>query len=180
MAAPKPKLTPSQELMARIMRIVRTCPEAASEVLELMFLVSQIEAATGVDREYRDAKRVISRLRNPLWEMGPTDREKLLAAAETIRRVCRLAEDEIPPLRLPMPGSARGSKGGSPPPWPANSMPRRSPASPVSSRRRSRIKGPSGPSTPVRGVPTWSPPRNGASGRASGDRSRLGTGETLP
>lgn len=96
MAAPKPKLTPSQELMARIMRIVRTCPEAASEVLELMFLVSQIEAATGVDREYRDAKRVISRLRNPLWEMGPTDREKLLAAAETIRRVCRLAEDEIP------------------------------------------------------------------------------------
>ncbi|MGU3542817.1 hypothetical protein [Methylobacterium sp. A52T] len=98
MAAPKPKLTPSQELMARIMRIVRSCPEAASEVLELMFLVSQIEAATAVDRDYRDAKRVISRLRNPLWEMGPTDREKLLAAAETIRRVCRLAEDEIPPV----------------------------------------------------------------------------------
>ena len=44
------------------------------------------------------AKRVISRLRNPLWEMGPTDRAKLLAAAETIRRVCRLAEDEIPPM----------------------------------------------------------------------------------
>ena len=96
MAAPKSKLSPSQELMARIMRIVRTCPDAASEVLELMFLVSQIEAATGVDREYRDAKRVISRLRNPLWEMGPSDREKLLAAAETIRRVCRLAEAQIP------------------------------------------------------------------------------------
>jgi hypothetical protein len=96
MAAPKSKLSPSQELMARIMRIVRTCPEAASEVLELMFLVSQIEAATNVDRQYRDAKRVISRLRNPLWEMGPTDREKLLSAAEAIRRVCRLAEDEIP------------------------------------------------------------------------------------
>ncbi|SDA15862.1 hypothetical protein SAMN02799622_01421 [Methylobacterium sp. UNC378MF] len=100
MAAPKSKLTPSQELMARIMRIVRSCPEAASEVLELMFLVSQIEAATSVDREYRDAKRVISRLRNPLWEMGPTDREKLLAAAETIRRVCRLAEDEIPTIPI--------------------------------------------------------------------------------
>ena len=71
MAVPKSKLSPSQELMARLMRIVRTCPEAASEVLELMFLVSQIEAATDVDREYRDAKRVISRLRNPLWEMGP-------------------------------------------------------------------------------------------------------------
>jgi hypothetical protein len=96
MAVPKSKLSPSQELMARIMRIVRTCPQAASEVLELMFLVSQIEAATNVDREYRDAKRVISRLRNPLWEMGPTDREKLLSAAEAIRRACRLAEDEIP------------------------------------------------------------------------------------
>jgi hypothetical protein len=100
MAAPKSKLSPSQELMARIMRIVRTCPEAASEVLELMFLVSQIEAATTVDRGYRDARRVISRLRNPLWEMGPTDREKLLSAAEAIRRVCRLAEDEIPPTPI--------------------------------------------------------------------------------
>ena len=86
--------------MARIMRIVRTCPEAAGEMLELMFLVSQIEAATSVDREYRDAKRVISRLRNPLWEMGPADREKLLSAAEAIRRVCRLAEDEIPSMPL--------------------------------------------------------------------------------
>ena len=100
MAAPKPKLSPSQELMARVMRIVRSCPDAASEVLELMFLVSQIEAATNVDREYRDAKRVISRLRNPLWEMAPPDRDKLLAAAETIRRVCRLPEDQIP--RVPI------------------------------------------------------------------------------
>ena len=100
MATPRSKLSPSQELMARIMRIVRTCPEAAGEMLELMFLVSQIEAATSVDREYRDAKRVISRLRNPLWEMGPADREKLLSAAEAIRRVCRLAEDEIPSMPL--------------------------------------------------------------------------------
>ncbi|MCJ2017738.1 MULTISPECIES: hypothetical protein [unclassified Methylobacterium] len=100
MASPRSKLSPSQELMARIMRIVRTCPEAAGEMLELMFLVSQIEAATSVDREYRDAKRVISRLRNPLWEMGPADREKLLSAAEAIRRVCRLAEDEIPSMPI--------------------------------------------------------------------------------
>ncbi len=50
MAAPKSKLSPSQELMARLMRIVRSCPDAASEVLELMFLVSQIEAATSIDR----------------------------------------------------------------------------------------------------------------------------------
>lgn len=97
MSPPRSALSPSQELMARLMRIVRTCPEAASEVLELMFLVSRIEALTTVDREYRDARRVISRLRNPLWEMGPADRETLLAAAETIRRACRLDEGEIPP-----------------------------------------------------------------------------------
>ncbi|GJE59424.1 hypothetical protein [Methylobacterium trifolii] len=96
MAASRPRLSPTQELIGRVMRIVRTCPEAASEVLELMFLVSQIEASTTVDREYRDARRVISRLRNPLWEMGPGDRDALLAAAETIRRVCRLDEADIP------------------------------------------------------------------------------------
>ena len=100
MAVPRSKLSPSQELMARLMRIVRTCPEGAGEILELMFLVSQIEAATTIDREYRDAKRVISRLRNPLWEMGPADREKLHSAAEAIRRVCRLAEDAIPPVPI--------------------------------------------------------------------------------
>ena len=89
-------MTPTQELIGRVMRIVRVCPEAASEVLELMFLVSQIEAATHVDREYRDARRVVSRLRNPLWEMGPSDRAALLAAAETIRKVCGLDEGDIP------------------------------------------------------------------------------------
>jgi hypothetical protein len=96
MAAPRRPLSPSQELMARILRIVRACPEAASEVLELITLVSQVEAATAVDPRYRDARRVIARLRHPLWEMGPADRETLLAAAETIRRVCRLKEEEIP------------------------------------------------------------------------------------
>lgn len=96
MAAPQHKLSPSQELMARILRIVRACPDAASEVLELITLVSQVEAATAVDPRYRDARRVIARLRNPLWEMGPADRESLLRAAETIRRVCRLKEDDIP------------------------------------------------------------------------------------
>lgn len=78
------------------MRVVRTCPQAASEVLELVYLASRIEAATQADREYRDARRVISRLRNPLWEMGPADRDALLAAAETIRRVCRIEEADIP------------------------------------------------------------------------------------
>jgi hypothetical protein len=96
MAASRRPLSPSQELMARILRIVRACPEAASEVLELITLVSQVEAATAVDPLYRDARRVIARLRNPLWEMNPADRETLRTAAETIRRVCRLKEDEIP------------------------------------------------------------------------------------
>ncbi len=88
--------SPTQELVARMLRVVRTCPDASADVLELMFLVSQIEALTGVDREYRDARRVISRLRNPLWEMGPADREVLRKAAETIRRACDLKESDIP------------------------------------------------------------------------------------
>ena len=96
MAPPRARMSPTQELIARMMRIVRACPEAANEVLELMFLVSQIEASTTVDREYRDARRVISRLRAPLWEMGPSDREALLKAAETIRKACDLSDSDIP------------------------------------------------------------------------------------
>ncbi|GEO98713.1 hypothetical protein [Methylobacterium haplocladii] len=88
--------SPTQELIARVLRIVRASPDAASEMLELMFLVSQIEALTTIDREYRDARRVISRLRNPLWDMGPSDREHLLKAAETIRKACNLKEKDIP------------------------------------------------------------------------------------
>jgi hypothetical protein len=96
MSPPRQPMSPTQELISRVMRIVRICPDAAAEVLELMFLVSQIEALTSVDREYRDARRVISRLRNPLWDMGPTDREALLQAAESIRKACRLKEADIP------------------------------------------------------------------------------------
>ncbi|GJE53659.1 MULTISPECIES: hypothetical protein [Methylobacterium] len=96
MAEPNRPRSPTQELIARVLRIVRASPDAASEMLELMFLVSQIEALTSVDREYRDARRVISRLRNPLWDMGPADRENLLKAAETIRKVCNLKEKDIP------------------------------------------------------------------------------------
>lgn len=95
MADSRPR-SPTQELMARALRIVRASPQAAAEVLELMFLVSQIEALTTVDREYRDARRVISRLRNPLWDMGPSERETLLRAAETIRKACDLTEKDIP------------------------------------------------------------------------------------
>lgn len=103
---PRARMSPTQELIARMMRIVRACPEAANEVLELMFLVSQIEASTTVDRDYRDARRVISRLRAPLWEMGPADREALLKAAETIRRACDLSDADIPA----MPGADLGER----------------------------------------------------------------------
>jgi len=96
MAEPRRTMSPTQELIARVMRIVRLCPDAAAEVLELMFLVSQIEALTTVDREYRDARRVISRLRNPLWDMGPSERDTLLKAADTIRKACALADKDIP------------------------------------------------------------------------------------
>ena len=96
MAQPRRQRSPSQELIARVLRIVRSAPDAAPDVLELMFLVSQIEALSGVDREYRDARRVIRRLRNPLWDMGPSDRETLLKAAETIRKACDLSESDIP------------------------------------------------------------------------------------
>lgn len=96
MSESRPTRSPTQELIARVLRIVRSSPEAASDVLELMFLVSQIEALTSVDREYRDARRVISRLRHPLWEMSPTDREHLLKAAEAIRKACDLTEKDIP------------------------------------------------------------------------------------
>lgn len=100
MAEPNRPRSPTQELIARVLRIVRASPDAAFEILELMFLVSQIEALTSVDREYRDARRVISRLRNPLWDMGPASRENLLKAAETIRKVCNLKEKDIPVMLL--------------------------------------------------------------------------------
>lgn len=89
-------LSPTQELTARVLRIVRLCPQAAGEMLELMFLVGQIEALATVDRDYRDARRVISRLRDPPWDMGPEERKALLRAAETIRAVCRLKDADIP------------------------------------------------------------------------------------
>ena len=96
MADVRRQRSPTQELIARVLRIVRSSPEAASEVLELIVLASRIEALTTVDREYRDARRVISRLRHPLWDMGPSEREVLLRAAEVIRKACDLEEKDIP------------------------------------------------------------------------------------
>ena len=55
MAPPRSRMSQTQELIARVMRIVRACPEAANEVLELMFLVSQIKPTkrAGGRRYYR-------------------------------------------------------------------------------------------------------------------------------
>ncbi|WP_430913172.1 hypothetical protein [Methylobacterium sp. sgz302541] len=97
MTAPRRRLSPTQELTARVLRIVRLCPEAAGEVLELMFLVGQIEALVTVDRDYRDARRVVSRLRDPAWELAPAERRLLLQAADAIRAACGLDEADIPP-----------------------------------------------------------------------------------
>lgn len=96
MAEPRRHVSPTTELIARLMRVVRTCPEATADVLELVLLVSQIEAIPVVDRDYRDAKRVIARLRHPLWDMTPDQRAVLGRAADTIRDACRLRESDIP------------------------------------------------------------------------------------
>ena len=62
-----------------------------------MLLVSQIQAFVGVDHGYRHAKRVIARLRNPLWDdLTPEERDVLGAAAAAIKRACGLSEADIP------------------------------------------------------------------------------------
>ncbi len=100
MAEPSRLKSPIQELTARVLRIVRVSPQAACEVLELMFLVGQIEALTTIDRDYRDARRIISRLRNPLWDLGPTERETLLVAADVILKSCGLKDTDIPAVPI--------------------------------------------------------------------------------
>jgi hypothetical protein len=84
------------ELITLIMKIGRKCPDAQSDILELMLLVSQIQAYVGIDHGYRHAKRVIARLRNPLWDdLTPEEREVLNQAAEAIKRACKLKDSEI-------------------------------------------------------------------------------------
>src|SRR5215210_2773881 len=61
-----------------------------------MLLVSQIQAYVGVDHGYRHARRVIARLRHPLWDdLTPEERNVLNQAAAAIKRACHLKEDEI-------------------------------------------------------------------------------------
>ena len=100
MAESSRQRSPTQELIVRLFKVARASPEAASEILELMFLASQIEALTTVDRDYRDARRVISRLRNPLWDLNAADRQTLLSAAEAIRKACGLTESDLPAVPI--------------------------------------------------------------------------------
>lgn len=85
------------ELITLVMKIGRKCPDAQGDILELMLLVSQIQAYVGIDHGYRHAKRVIARLRNPLWDdLTPEERDVLAHAAVAIKRACKLSEADIP------------------------------------------------------------------------------------
>ncbi len=93
------------ELITTIMKIGRKCPEAGGDILELMLLVSRIQACIGIDPGYDHAKRVIARLRNPLWDdLTPDEREVLRQAAEAIKRACKLKDADIPEDGEPEPG----------------------------------------------------------------------------
>jgi hypothetical protein len=94
---PISSFTPLSELITRVMRIGRKCPDASSDVLEIMLLVSQIQAHVGVDHGYRHARRVIARLRHPLWDDLTEDELAVLnRAAGAIQRACKLDDAEIP------------------------------------------------------------------------------------
>jgi uncharacterized protein YjiS (DUF1127 family) len=92
MAPPQqPLSSPLTELVTRVMRIGRRCPEATEDILEIMLLVSQIQAQTVLDHGYRHAHRVIARLRHPLWDdLTVEERGVLHLAADAIQRACRL------------------------------------------------------------------------------------------
>lgn len=90
--------SPLVELITLVMKIGRKCPDAQGDILELMLLVSQIQAYVGIDHGYRHAKRVIARLRNPLWDdLTPEERDVLNHAAGAIKRACKLTDADIPP-----------------------------------------------------------------------------------
>ena len=73
-----------------------TCPGASNDILEVMLLVSRIQALTSIDPGYRHAKSVVHRLRHPLWdELSEGDRERLHGAADAIVRACRLREEDV-------------------------------------------------------------------------------------
>jgi hypothetical protein len=62
---PERTFSPLTQLIALVMRIGRKCPEVQGDILEIMLLVSQIQAHVGIDHGYRHARRVIARVRNP-------------------------------------------------------------------------------------------------------------------
>ncbi len=88
--------SPLTELVTLVMRIGRKCPDVQGDILEVMLLVSQIQAHVGIDHGYRHARRVVARLRNPLWdELTPEELGVLGEAADAIQRACKLTDDEV-------------------------------------------------------------------------------------
>jgi hypothetical protein len=85
------------DLITVIMKIGRKCPAVQGDILELMLLVSRIQACMAIDPGYVHAKRIIARLRHPLWDdLTPEEREVLRQAAEAIKRACKLNDADIP------------------------------------------------------------------------------------
>jgi len=119
---PERTFSPLGQLITLVMRIGRKCPDVQGDILEIMLLVSQIQAHVGIDHGYRHARRVIARLRNPLWdELTPEELAVLQAAANAIQRACKLDDSEIGepdgaepgmPARVALFGSLHRAFGG--------------------------------------------------------------------
>ena len=93
---PGPTNSPLTEQVTLVMRIGRKCPDVQGDILEVMLLVSQIQAHVGIDHGYRHARRVVARLRNPLWDdLTPEELGVLQEAADAIQRACKLGDDEV-------------------------------------------------------------------------------------
>ena len=93
---PERTYSPLTQLITLVMRIGRKCPDAQGDILEIMLLVSQIQAHVGIDHGYRHARRVIARLRNPLWnDLTPDELAVLGEAAGAIQRACKLTDGDL-------------------------------------------------------------------------------------
>jgi hypothetical protein len=119
---PERTYSPLTQLITLVMRIGRKCPEVQGDILEIMLLVSQIQAHVGIDHGYRHARRVIARLRHPLWDdLTPEELAVLGEAANAIQRACKLTDGDIDepgdgepamPARVALFGALHGRFGG--------------------------------------------------------------------
>src|SRR5918993_999456 len=80
------------------------------------------QAHVGIDHGYRHARRVIARLRHPLWDdLTPEELAVLGEAANAIQRACKLTDGDIDepgdgepamPARVALFGALHGRFGG--------------------------------------------------------------------